>query len=295
MGAEAYTYADNLEWVTDDFSANRTLATAVLQFLDAWRLPISPSKCWCWATTPNLRRQWTELWTELFPDQEAQVQVVAKDLGFEVLYGAQLRHATLEVRFSAAYDKLHRMAKLPISILHKASMVLMSVLPTALHGMTGTYIGQRHFNKLRGEISHAVLGKHAHASHWLVCALAGADSIDPEWYYLSMVVRQFVTYLRRDCDRVQELLDNMDACNGSWHTVKGPATACASALARLGWSRLRQGVYQPYPGVDVDLVLMEIPAIMHFAERSWNELVYEQVLSTRKRLHDLDPPDFKQT
>ena len=121
MGAEAYTYADNLEWVTDDFSANRALATAVLQFLDAWRLPISPSKCWCWATTPYLRKQWTELWKELFPNQEAQVHVVAKDLGFEVLYGAQLRHATLHMRFNAAYDKLHRMAKLPISIHHKAS------------------------------------------------------------------------------------------------------------------------------------------------------------------------------
>lgn len=143
-------YVDDWSWI-GSCARQHILAIRMTQdYLKSLKLHADPSKIWVWGSSKEARKQWEAISLEITGTPNAfRVASAEKELGIYLHYTRQNTIGCQLDRINSALERIKRLKHLPISIQQKAGLLQTNVWPVALHGCDATYIGQKHFTKLR--------------------------------------------------------------------------------------------------------------------------------------------------
>lgn len=135
------SYVDNWEVVASSPSQLSTAIDATFELAAQLELVVDKAKSFTWATSTAFRRE--------LRGQGYTVKLDTADLGAHVTYSKQLRNASLVARFHNLQDFWVKLRRSFGSHALKAQVVLRAAWPRAMHGISATGLGRKHFHSLR--------------------------------------------------------------------------------------------------------------------------------------------------
>ena len=136
-------------------------------------------------------------------------------------------------KIDGGINRIQGIEWLPCDLQKKALFAQMSVWPYALYSCDTTYIGQKHFEKLRRAVVNTLVGHWHNALPVLACSFLSKHITDPFLYTLCQCVR-----IVRCLATVQpETARDTVAFAVGFHGAKpfGPAGALRHYLDHAGW------------------------------------------------------------
>eukprot|EP00438_Fugacium_kawagutii_P020099 Skav232651 [mRNA] locus=scaffold2334:181157:185911:+ [translate_table: standard] len=291
VDAVRLSYADNMEWFTEDFAVNELMLEQTLRYLHHMRLTLAPRKSWCWATTEALQEQWGPLWTLFFPRQPVQYRDAACDLGIDIAYNKKGRHVQQPQRFATALEKTVKLQTLPAHVDTKEGLIRRSVLPTALFGCETMYPSKSALDRLRTALSRAFLGYFRTANPWITCAIADCD---PECHVLFHIFLKAAALVKMGGALASNFWQLVQQQTEFPSVIAGPSKVFAFACERLGWLICDDFVLMPSPGIRISLLLADKVELKFHVTRSWSKILREH-LTHKVQLQDLPDIDLIQS
>ena len=135
------SYVDNWEVVAPSPSQLSQAIEATFDLAARLELVVDKAKSFTWATSTAFRRE--------LRSQGYTVKLDTADLGAHVTYSKQLRNASLVARFNNLKDFWVKLRKSFGSHALKAQVVLRAAWPRAMHAISATGLGRKHFHSLR--------------------------------------------------------------------------------------------------------------------------------------------------
>eukprot|EP00438_Fugacium_kawagutii_P030432 Skav216217 [mRNA] locus=scaffold238:321341:324460:- [translate_table: standard] len=282
-------YADNWAvFASDSGDLKRALST-LTDFASAFRLDISASKSWLWATTNPLR---TQLQGTTVKGQTIPVVLHANDLGFQQCYSKKKFTKGVAKRLSKAKGKLGiiKAAKVPRGC--KKRLASAAGVACVAYGSVAQSINQQEHHSLRVQFAKAMQRTGTGSSSWLACN-ALEENLDPEF---KIMVGMFQTW-RRFARFFQGLMDDFHkTCLLLQKVTKlahrpGPVAALVHAVRRLGVRFLPERHMILLEGVTLNWIRVPIKALIRLLQRAWIKHVCFK-LQSRKDFR-LDTFDLK--
>ena len=235
-------YADNWSWVSRSISQNFYTLLQTLIFTSAIRMLIDFNKSWAYAVGKDFKKSLQDL-QNLFPDGLTPiiVQDDAKELGIQVKYSRKVKLGPMAEKFEHARKQLCKINWMQTTFCAKSDLVR-AIWQKAFYGAEGQGIGERHFTKLRRQLSNIFVGNHQQASSWIVCHYLQERLIDPELYAICEVVYQIRQLVEVDRHLALEVLQYASAFQH--HVPKqawGPASTFAVYANRMGLTIMENG------------------------------------------------------
>ena len=235
-------YADNWSWVSKSISQNFYTLLQTLIFTSAIRMMIDFAKSWAYAVGKDFKKSLPDL-QNLFPDGLTPIIVHddAKELGVQVKYSRKVTLGPIAEKFEHARKQLCKINWMQTTFCAKADLVR-AVWQKIFYGAEGQGIGERHFAKLRRQLSNIFVGNHKQASSWIVCHFLQERVIDPELYAICEVIYQIRQLVEVDRHLVLEVLQT--ASNHQHHLPKqawGPASTLAIYAKRMDLTIMENG------------------------------------------------------
>lgn len=151
-----------------------------------------------------------------------QIKNHVQDLGRMISYTNQTTLGPLRDKIDNAIAPCNRLRRLNLSLDERAEKIQVAIWPATFYGTLVVAIGDKHFSALRRAATNVLVGDHKQASSHVAL------------HYLSRRVQDPLLYIvSDDCSHtIQPSLHYIRAFNG---TVKGPASAIAHYLHKIGW------------------------------------------------------------
>ena len=226
-------YADNWSWMSLQQRAHFETYQKMLQLVSSMRLVIDHGKSWHWGTTKTFRDSCSELQALHEHDTPFHVKSCVKDLGELVHYNKSASIGFIRDKIDEGIRRIQRIEWLPCDLQKKALFIQTAVWPFALYSCDTTYIGQKHFEKLRRATVNTLLGHWHSASPLLACNFLSKFLVDPFLHTLCQCVR----ILRRIANVQRELAVQTVAFAVSYSGSRpyGPASALKHYLNQVDW------------------------------------------------------------
>lgn len=195
----------------------------LLNLVKDLRMVIDFSKSWAWATSKQFKEFWVQASALLMqPSFTFQIKNNVHDLGCMIHYSNTMVLGPVRDKMDNAGAKCNRLRKLNLDLDERAEK----------NGTFGQVIGDKHFKALRRAAANVLVGDHKHASSFVALHYLSRRIQDPLLY----VITDLLTTLRRffvyHAERAELFVQEVCAFQSQ---VKGPATALASYLKKLGW------------------------------------------------------------
>ena len=285
---EAFAYADNWSWLTDEFKEQWKALIKIYNFTSSLHMQIDASKSWAWGTSKTFREQCMCL-GEIFPDGSVQFEVKtsAKDLGIEIHYNKQSHLGSTSDRITEGINRCNRLRWMPLEISQKALVIQTSIWPAALHGADAQYVGRKHWRDLRRAATRSLVGDNKEASAYLACTILSNRLQDPLLYTICTVLRTI-----RRCAHLYPALAS-EICdfakNYQGKTVYGPGGALNRYLSEIGWTFETVNILVGPLGHRINLFVHSPKEIQKILSESWSHHVQLNI-SHRKGIgeHHLD-------
>ncbi len=273
------SYVDNWEVICHDAEGIRRSLDATLDFAQSLDLVVDQNKTCTWATDASSRADL----------RQGGFRVIhsGRDLGAHVVYSRQLRNATQVSRFSDLDDFWPRLRKAQGSFSNKARIIRTAAWPRALHGISATVIGRKHFVKLRSKVMQALNQDRPGANPMLLCHLVG--TLDPQFQAIIDTFRQW----RAVGNQAHQFAILQQLNEPQAETAIGSLTAVLiQRLHVLGWSILPNGYVIRQPGWNpCDLSCCNWQELVVSAESAWHSVVSCAVLH-RSGFQEFSSVDF---
>ena len=221
-----YAYADNWSYLTTNQRDNIQAFCQVQHLAEALRMKIDYSKSWAWGATADARKDWLQLLTLTFPeDNPVKILNSTKDLGCMTHYTNHIVLGHLRQKIQTAAQRCRKIRYFPTDLIQKARFIQTAVWPHAFFGAETQIVGESHFRTLRREAARSLVGRHSQISSYLAVHVFTPQLQDPLLYVISTAV----TFMRRlfytNSVLAQDFLTAVV-------THSGPAVGPAGALAR---------------------------------------------------------------
>ena len=189
-----YAYADNWSYLTTNQRDNIQAFRQVQHLAEALRMKIDYSKSWAWGATADARKEWLQLLTLMFPeDNPVKILNSTKDLGCMTHYTNHIVLGHLRQKIQNAAQRCRKIRYFPTDLIQKARFIQTAVWPHAFFGAETQIVGESHFRTLRREAAKALVGPHSQISSYLAVHVFTPQLQDPLLYVISTAV----TFMRR--------------------------------------------------------------------------------------------------
>ena len=175
-GGKLLSFVDNWHAIAASPRELLTAHNAITAFAQAWDLPIDAGKTVVWSTTAKGR--------EDLRRAGFQVTLDFRELGAHVASSRRGTNFTQTERIRALDDKWPRLEASLSPFAHKVRALSTAAWPAALHGISASPLGERHFVKMRSDAMKAIGLRAPGANPMLQLSLGGHSINDPQFYAL---------------------------------------------------------------------------------------------------------------
>jgi len=221
-------FADN--WAIFHHAADglRNALQATVQFVDALKTQLSPSKSWLWATCNKLRNNLQNTYVH---DVLVPVVLHAKDLGVDQRYAKKLTCPNRNKKVKKTIKKMQTIAKAKVPRGYKKQLTNCAGLAIRTYGIAVELVNHDDYKSLRSATASALLRAGAGTSPWL--ALNGHDvGLDPQFRDLLQALFAWKRFLQVFPAQRYKLHDLLVGRN-----IRGsPFTRLVTNLRDLGWT-----------------------------------------------------------
>ena len=168
--ATPLSFVDNWEILVSQPELVEEAMASTFRFAAALDLVVDHKKTFCWGTTRYARK--------LLTSRGLQVRLDTKDLGAHVTFSKQVRNASCVGRFQGLADFWEKLANVVGSFDLKKQVVFAAAWPRALHAIGASFVGDKHFQRLRSEYMRAMKMNKPGANSYLQLCIDGCG-VDP--------------------------------------------------------------------------------------------------------------------
>ena len=277
QGGQLLSFVDN--WHALAASPQEIVAAhnAIADFAQAWDLPVDAEKTVVWCTSAKGRAALRQAGFSVTLD--------FRELGAHLSSSRRGTNFTLTDRIRALDDKWPRLEKSLAPFAHKVRALSTAAWPAALHGVSSSRLGERHFIQLRSKAMKALGLRAPGANPTIQLSLVGHAISDPQFFALQSTFRD-AKFLARHY-AVAPLLN---AAAAETRKVPGPCTLLLQRANEVGiaWDPDREVFIDPLG--DFDLWQLSWPEILQRLVFTWQDWV-QQRLSCRPTFEGLDRAD----
>ena len=187
-------------------------------------------------------------------------------------------------------------------------MILVGVLPKALHACENLQVGGNHFALLRTAIAEAIYTARGRPDPHLTCAIAAGRNLDPAFYALQQSVRKFLSVQHSNPTRFLQMWDTVQRCMETRKTY-GPCGVLAHRLKMIKWTPLPNSRLCTHQGIEFDLHTTSFKDLEKMLHKSWQSIVHDaitkksqyawchepDIIKTHKVLHAMKNSERKAT
>ena len=182
LGATPLSYVDNWEVLLSNPQMAQQAFEQAIAFSQALDLSIDVHKTYAWSTCPHARG--------LLRTGGFRVVSDERDLGAHVVYTRQIRNMTLKNRIKGLSDFWGKLRSAGGSYLQRLRIVRTAAWPRALHGVSGSFLGKKHWENLRSEFLKGMNIAKAGVSPVVQFVIDGW-TLDPLAYAVMATLRDF--------------------------------------------------------------------------------------------------------
>lgn len=238
-----FAYADNWSWMSSHQRSIFLAYQKMLQLVEVMRLKVDFKKSWHWGTSKSFREFYAGKQKDLPGHiEDVAVRSCVKDLGELVHYNRSVSLGHIKEKIEEGVHRIQRIEWLPCDLHKKALFIQTPVWPLALYSCDTTYIGQKHFDKLRRATVNALVGHwhNASPSPMLACNFLSKFLMDPFLYTLCQCIRIVRRLATVQHDLAVKTVQTTAAFDGN--RPFGPATSFRHYLNQVGWELDANGV-----------------------------------------------------
>ena len=162
-------YADNWESVFPHVDQLILYLPKLEDFLDAFRLPVNPAKCWTWSLDPNKRKSLGQV---VWCGSRLPVKLQARELGADVSYCLRKAARVRKGRVQVTHQRLLRLGGLPASKAQKQRLLFSGVWLEGLHAAETAIVPRTVLKRLRTKASLALNMNRKGSNPLFVCLLS---------------------------------------------------------------------------------------------------------------------------
>ena len=276
-GGQLLSFVDNWHALASTPENLVSAHATVTAFATAWDLPIDTSKTVVWSTSAKGRRA--------LRDAGFQVTLDFRELGAHLASSRRGSNFTLTERIQALEHKWPRLEASLSPFAHKVRVLSTAAWPAALHGISASPLGDRHFVQLRSNAMKAVGLRAPGANPMVQFSLAGHSISDPQFYALQSTFRDAKFLAGREA-----LAPLLTAAVEELRKVPGPATLLLQRSNEVGiaWDRERE-CFKDMLGL-LDIWTLSWPEVMQRLLFHWQDRV-QQTVALRPTFEGLDQVD----
>ena len=183
-------------------------------------------------------------------------------------YNRSISLGHIKEKIEEGIHRIQRIEWLPCDLHRKALFIQTSVWPFALYSCDTTYIGQKHFDKLRRATVNTLVGHWHNASPMLACNFLSKFLMDPFLYTLCQCIRIIRRLATVQHDLAVETVQNAATYDGS--RPFGPATSFRHYLNQVGWELNANGIVSGPDHLQFDVLKDPIKKIINTCREMWN-------------------------
>ena len=280
--AQPLSYVDNWEILCHDHQSLEATWNATLDFALALDLQVDTKKTCVWATSSACRHALKSGGFTVIHD--------GKDLGAHMVYSRQIRNSSQLSRFRSLLDFWPRLQKATGGFDNKIRVLRTAAWPRALHGVSATLIGRKHFHSLRSNVVKALNLQRPGLNPFVLCHLVGR--LDPHLVAIVETIRSW-----RQVGNYSHQLTMLEKVDVG--SIGRPIASLTSVLEQrlqtIGWRLDKAGVvhrgsnFQP-----VELVSHNWSELVWSVEKAWTSVVASQ-LPHRPSFKHFDKVDVEHT
>ena len=267
-------YVDDWSWIGSSPRQHISAIQMTQEYLKALKLHADPSKIWVWGSSKEARKQWEDISLQITGSPNAfRVATAEKELGIYLHYTRQNGIGCQLDRINAGLDRIKRLKHLSVSLQQKASLVQTNIWPATLHGSDATYIGQKHFAKLRSFVTDSLIPKTRFTSCLLPMCVLHQGLMDPLVYVITYSLCLWRRMLITDDSHGDLFIHVLSTAQADPCRAYGPATALCSYLQQIGWCFGQNGEIVDHLGVTFHLTRVSRSTILSLVRDAWNQVV----------------------
>ena len=194
--------------------------------------------------------------------EDVAVLSCVKDLGELVHYNRSISLGHIKEMIEEGIHRIQRIEWLPCDLHRKALFIQtyidQNIWPFALYSCDTTYIGQKHFDKLRRATVNTLVGHWHNASPMLACNFLSKFLMDPFLYTLCQCIRIIRRLATVQHDLAVETVQNAATYDGS--RPFGP----------VGWELNANGIVSGPDHLQFDVLKDPIKKIINTCREMWN-------------------------
>ena len=264
IGAQPLSFVDNWEILLQDPARAEGAFTKAMDFAAALDLRIDVAKTYAWSTNSEARC--------LLRSQRFKVLGNERDLGAHVVYTKQIRNATIQTRIQGLADFWNKLKLAGGTHIQRLRLIKTAAWPRALHGISGSFLGRKHWESLRSECLKSMNLAKAGVNPPLQFLIEGW-TLDPQAFAIVATLRDF-----RDLGSTDAHLHTLwEATQGFVDLPFGSVSSIlTSRIETLGWKWIGEGIIQDAFGA-CDVANCGMTELLLRAQLGWNQWVAGQV------------------
>ena len=283
-------YVDDWSWIGTCPRQHVIAIRMTQEYLKALKLHADPSKIWVWGSSKEARKQWEDISLQITGTPNAfRVATAEKELGIYLHYTRQNSIGCQLNRINAGLERIKRLKYLSVSIQQKASLLQTNIWPATLHGSDATYIGQKHFDKLRSSATDSMITKTRFTNCLLPLCVLHHGLMDPLVYVITYSLCLWRRMMITDDANGDLFVHVLSTAQADPCRAYGPATAICSYLKHIEWKFNQNGELIDHLGVTVSLTKVSRSTIINLVREAWNCVVCKS-LERRNEFHNWPVP-----
>ena len=282
LGICVSIYADDWSWDGTDPQQHILAIKMTEHFLKSLKLVADPSKIWVWGATSKSRKQWEMISIQVVGRPKAyRISMAEKELGVLLHYSRQNTIGHQQDRIDNGIQRLLRLKRLPTSIQDKASIVQTNVWPASLYGTDVTYLGKKHFDRLRTAATDAILTKTKMTNTLLPMAVLHDSLQDPLVYVVLRALNLWRRLLITDFEGANTVMHILGTSSPNPNQAFGPSSALHSYLVHLNWKISSHGLLVDHFGIEFDLRKVDKQFLVTRILDAWDYVVSVSIESRK--------------
>ncbi len=260
IGAQPLSFVDNWEILLSDPNRAQDAFNQAMTFAEALDLRIDVSKTYAWSTCSQARC--------FLRSGGFKVLSSERDLGAHVVYTRQIRNATIKQRIQGLSDFWSKLKVSGGTHSQRVRLVRTAAWPRALHGISGSFLGRKHWESLRSDFLKSMDLAKAGVSPPVQFLLEGW-TLDPQAFAVLATLRDF-----RDFGSTDRHLHTLwEAAQGFIELPFGSVSSIlTSRIETLGWRWIGEGIIQDAIGV-CDVAHCRMTELLFRAQLGWQQWV----------------------
>ena len=262
------SFVDNWELIVADPSLVEDSFNRVLEFAELLDLSIDRSKTHAWSTTTCGRAALRQVGFSVKND--------CRDLGAHISYSRQIRNSTIQGRIADLTDFWDKLLHCRGPHRQKCRLITACAWPRALHAISGSFLGKKHWASLRTRVIRSLRIEVAGANPMLQLHVE-PFGLDPLVFSIASTIRDFRDFGASE-DHYLRLAQLNNGCGDQGY--QSVSEVLTSRLHTIGWNWTCGGLVEDSIGV-FSLATTGMAEVLFRLKKSWHHKVAADLADRR--------------